>query len=186
MSNKNIKVAIIGLGSCACALVQGIHYCRHNGDKAIGVIHADIGGYQPGDIDVVLAWDIDQRKIGLDLNRAIWEKPNAAIAFYTDIPDSGVDVKMGKILDGVASHMENYPDERAFRISSEPEANQESIVASLKEKQVDVMVNFLPVGSEQATEFYVECAIKAGVSLVNGIPVFIASDEKWKNRFSQN
>ncbi len=185
MDNNKIKVAIIGVGSCASALLQGIYYCRHYGTESIGVIHREIGGFQPGDIELVLAWDIDIRKIGIDLSRAIWEKPNASIAFYKDIPDTGVKVAMGRILDGVAPHMKNHPEERAFTISPELEANRDSVIASLKENKVDVMVNFLPVGSELATEFYADCAVEAGVSLVNGIPVFIASDENWANRFKE-
>lgn len=151
-----IKVAIIGIGNCASSLIQGIHYYRSkNPDEAIGIMHWDIGGYKPFDIEVVAAFDVDKRKIGLDVSDAIFSKPNCTTVFCADIPQSEVKVQMGKILDGIADHMKNYPEDNTF----------------------------LPAGSEDATHFYAECALEAGVAFVNNIPVFIASDPVWAKRF---
>ena len=183
---SNIKVAIIGIGNCASSLVQGIHYYRSKvPDDAIGLMHWEIGGYMPGDIEVVAAFDVDKRKIGLDVNEAIFSKPNCTIVFCEDIPQSGVKVQMGKILDGFSEHMKDYADKYTFVIADEPEPTKEEIVNVLKYSGTEVLLNYLPVGAEEATRFYADCALEAGVSFVNNIPVFIASDPVWAKRFEE-
>ena len=179
-----IKVAIIGIGNCASSLIQGIHYYRSKtSDEAIGIMHWDIGGYKPFDIEVVAAFDIDKRKIGLDVNDAIFSKPNCTAVFCADIPQSDVKVQMGKILDGFSDHMKNYPEDNTFLLADEKEPTAEEIIKVLKDSGTDVLMNYLPVGSEDATRFYAECALDAGVAFVNNIPVFIASDPVWAKRF---
>lgn len=179
-----IKVAIIGVGNCASSLIQGIHYYRsEKADDAIGLMHWEIGGYRPFDIEVVAAFDIDRRKVGLDVSKAIFAKPNCTKVFCRDIPQSLVSVRMGKVLDGVSEHMEEYTDDQTFVRADTPEPTKEEIIAALRESETEVMINYLPVGSEEATRFYADCALDAGVALVNNIPVFIASDPVWAKRF---
>ncbi len=181
---SNIKVAIIGVGNCASSLVQGIYYYSDKKpDDAIGLMHWDVGGYMPGDIEVVAAFDIDKRKVGLDVSEAIFSKPNCTTIFCPDIPQTNVKVLMGKILDGFSEHMKNYADQYTFVIADEPETTEEEIVKVLKDSGTEVLMNYLPVGSEQATRVYADCALEAGVAFVNNIPVFIASDPVWAKRF---
>ncbi|RKZ39604.1 MAG: inositol-3-phosphate synthase [Gammaproteobacteria bacterium] len=181
---SNIKVAIIGIGNCASSLIQGIHYYREKvPDDAIGLMHWEIGGYKPFDIEVVAAFDIDKRKIGLDVNEAIFSKPNCTTVFCADMPQAGVKVQMGKILDGFSEHMKDYADQYTFIIADKPEPTEEEIVNMLKDSGTEVLMNYLPVGSEQATQFYADCALEADVAFVNNIPVFIASNPVWAKRF---
>jgi len=183
---SKIKITIIGLGNCASALIQGIEYYKHKSKKdAIGLMHWDIGGYKPGDIEVVGAYDIDYRKVGKDVAEAIFQPPNCTKVFWRDIPKTGVIVKMGKILDGFAEHMNDYDEEYSFVLSDEKEPTKEDIVEELKRTNTEILVNFLPVGSENAAKFYAECAIEAGVGFVNCIPVFIASDPIWAKKFEE-
>ncbi len=177
-----IRVAIIGVGNCASSLVQGVAYYRAANDNAAGVMHWNIGGYEPTDVEFVLAYDVDARKVGADLAQAIFAKPNCT-AVFAEVPPSGVAVKMGSVLDGVAEHMASMPADRSFVPADAEQADRAAIVASLKAARVDVMINFLPVGSEDATRFYMECALEAGVGVVNCMPVFIASDSDWEARF---
>ncbi len=186
MSGKRIKIAIVGVGNCASALIQGIEYYKHKGEKdAIGFMHWDIGGYTPGDIEVVAAFDIDKRKVGKDIAEAIFELPNCTKTIFADVEKKGVIVKMGKVLDGFAPHMKNYDEKYTFVLSDEPEPSQEDIVQTLKESGAEILLNYLPVGSEEATKFYAECALAAGVGFINCIPVFIASDSDWARRFEE-
>ncbi|MCH8140416.1 MAG: inositol-3-phosphate synthase [Proteobacteria bacterium] len=172
-----IKIAIIGIGNCASSLIQGIHYYREKASQdAIGLMHWEIGGYRPGDVEVVMAFDIDQRKVGVDVHEAIFSPPNCTTVFHSCIPSSGVTVRMGKILDGFSEHMRNYDEKRTFVLADKPEPTEEEIIKALKESAAEILVNYLPVGSEEATRFYASCAYKAGVALINNIPVFIASD----------
>jgi len=181
---NKIKIAIIGIGNCTSSLLQGIHYYRSKvPDDAIGLMHWEIGGYKPFDIEVVAAFDVDKRKIGLDVNEAIFSKPNCTTVFCEDIPQSGIKVQMGKILDGFSEHMKDYADKSTFVIADEPEPTEEEIVKVLKDSGTEVLMNYLPVGSEQATRFYADCALEARVAFVNNIPVFIASDPVWAKRF---
>ncbi|MCL2784248.1 MAG: inositol-3-phosphate synthase [Propionibacteriaceae bacterium] len=181
-----IKIGIIGVGNCASALVQGLGYYRtRDSDDAIGLMHWDLGGYLPCDIEVVLAYDIDARKVGQDLNSAIHQPPNCTKVFYRDDSDYGVTVQMGRVLDGYSEHMGLYPESETFVISEQPEASQMDVVAAIRDSGAEILVNYLPVGSEQATHFYVEAALEAGVGFVNCIPVFIASDPAWAQKFEQ-
>ncbi len=181
-----IKIAIIGMGNCASSLIQGIHYYKDKDPaEAIGLMHPVIGGYGPSDIEVVAAWDIDARKVGKDVSEAIFEKPNCTTVFCPDIPKTGVKVEMGRIMDGFSEHMKDYPEERTFVPADAPQPTKEQVVRRLKESGAEVLLNYLPVGSEEATRFYAECALEAGVAFVNNIPVFIASDPEWAARFEQ-
>lgn len=180
-----INIAIVGIGNCASALLQGIQYYRGKTKKdAVGLMHWDIGGYTPDSIDVVAAFDIDQRKIGVDVHRAIFAPPNCTTVFCDQLPDSGTVVQMGRILDGVSDHMLAYESHRTFMPSNAPQPDQDKVVRILKEVKADVLLNYLPVGSEEATRFYAACALEAGVAFINNIPVFIASDPAWAQKFS--
>jgi len=181
---STINIAIIGVGNCASSLVQGLSYYRNGANDTIGLMHHDLGGYRPSDIHVVAAWDIDRRKVGKDVAEAIFAKPNCTEVFCGDVPASGAVVRMGRTLDGVADHMEDYPEDRTFKLSDEAEPEAADVVRVLRESGAEVLINYLPVGSQKATEFYAECALEAGVAFVNCIPVFIASDPAWAQRFS--
>ena len=181
-----IKIAIAGLGNCASSLVQGIHYYQDKGpDDAIGLMHWEIGGYTPADIEVVAAFDIDKRKVGQDVNSAIRSDPNCTQVFCDHLPTSGVTVQMGRILDGIADHMKEYEDRYTFLPADRPEPSLEEVVAILKKSGAEILLNYMPVGSEKAAFFYAECALQAGVAFVNNIPVFIASDPQWARRFAE-
>jgi myo-inositol-1-phosphate synthase len=180
---RRINVALVGVGNCASSLVQGFAHYRSGANDTTGLMHYDLGGYVPGDIRVVAAWDIDRRKVGRDVAEAIFAKPNCTKAFCEHVEATDARVRMGRVLDGVAEHMADWPDDRTFRVANEAEASKHEVIEVLRETQTDVMMNYLPVGSQQASEFYAECAIEAGVAFVNNIPVFIASDPKWGERF---
>jgi myo-inositol-1-phosphate synthase len=183
---SKIKITIVGIGNCASSLIQGIHYYqRKSSDESIGLMHWNIGGYMPGDIEVVAAFDIDKRKIGLDVTEAIFLKPNCTTVFCSDIPSSGVKVQMGRVLDGFSEHMKNYADKYTFVLADEPEPTGEEIVKILRDSGTEILLNYLPVGSEEATRFYANCALEAGVAFINNIPVFIASNPDWAKRFEE-
>jgi myo-inositol-1-phosphate synthase len=183
---EKIKIAIAGVGNCASSLIQGIYYYRDKRkDDAVGLMHWNLGGYLPSDIEVVTAFDVDQRKVGVEINKAIFAKPNCTTVFCGELPDSGVAVAMGRILDGVADHMRDYKDDRTFIVADATEPGQDQVVETLKASGAQILLNYLPVGSEQATRFYAECALEAGIGFVNNIPVFIASDPAWAARFEQ-
>jgi len=181
---RPINIGIVGIGNCASSLVQGLSYYRDGANDTTGLMHLDLGGYRPSDIRVVAAWDIDRRKVGRDVAEAIFALPNCTARFCEAVERSGTRVEMGRLLDGVADHMADYPDDRTFRPADLPEATRASVIGTLRERGVDVLLNYLPVGSQRATEFYAECALEAGVAFVNNIPIFIASDEGWAERFS--
>ncbi|NVM34567.1 MAG: inositol-3-phosphate synthase [Candidatus Lokiarchaeota archaeon] len=184
---SKIKIAIAGLGNCACSLIQGIHYYNNKKSRdAIGLMHWDIGGYKPGDIEVVAVFDIDRRKVGKEMSKAIFQPPNCTKIFYKDIPNTGVITKMGKILDSFADHMQSYDEQHTFILSDQKELTQEEIIQELKKSKADMLINYLPVGSEQAAKFYAECALKAKVGFINCIPVFIASNPTWAQRFKND
>ena len=183
---SKIKVAIIGIGNCASSLIQGIHYYRSKAEEdAIGLMHWSIGGYQPGDIEVVAAFDVDRRKIGLDVHDAIFSEPNCTTVFCSDMQKSGVEVRMGKILDGFSEHMKSYDDKYTFVLAETPEPTEEEVAKVLRNSGAEILLNYLPVGSEEATRFYAGCALEAGVAFVNNMPVFIASDPAWAQRFKE-
>ncbi|MCH8046053.1 MAG: inositol-3-phosphate synthase [Planctomycetes bacterium] len=181
-----IKVAIVGVGNCASSLIQGIHYYQDKDPQdAIGLMHWDIGGYGPSDIEVVSAFDIDARKVGHDVSEAIFARPNCTTVFCRDVPKSGVMVQMGRILDGFSDHMRDYDKKRTFLRSDEPEPDASDVVRVLRESGAEILLNYLPVGSEEAACFYAECALDAGVGFINNIPVFIASNPDWARRFEE-
>ena len=186
MADKDgIRIAIAGLGNCASALIQGFHYytpqrCEKG---VVGLMHKEIGGYLPCDIRVVAAFDIDARKVGTDVHRAIFARPNCTKVFQADIADSGVIVSMGRVLDGIAEHMADYAEGRTFVRSEATEATKADIVRELQRSGAEILLNYVPVGSEQAARFYAECALEAGVAFINNMPAFIASDESYAARF---
>ncbi|MCE4609680.1 MAG: inositol-3-phosphate synthase [Desulfurococcales archaeon] len=178
-----IKAAIVGVGNCASALVQGVYYYKNATEDEFvpGVTRVKLGGYHIGDIEWVAAFDVSKNKIGKDLAQAIFEPPNVTPRF-ADIPERlGVYVSPGPVLDGVAPHMK----ERFNPI--EKEVSLGEVVDVLKESGAEILINFLPVGSEKATRFYAEAALEAGVAFINGMPVFIASDqsEGWPKKFEE-
>jgi len=181
---KKIKIAIVGLGNCASALIQGLHHYRKHPEKdSNGLMHWDMGGYCPLDIVVAAAFDIDRRKVGIDVGTAIFQAPNCTTAFYPEVPSMGVTVQMGAILDGIPAHMNDLDPLYCFAPSKQPDASGESIIGALKKSGSEILINFLPVGAQKATEFYMNCALEAGVAVVNCIPVFIASNPSWAGRF---
>jgi myo-inositol-1-phosphate synthase len=177
----SIKVAVIGVGNCASSLVQGVFYYKNN-NSSQGLIHDVIGDYVPGDVEFVLGIDVDARKVGKDLGEAIFAAPNNTTVFYKDVPTIGAKVMRGRVLDGVADHM-TVAGERGFIVAEGEDPSQADIVAALKASGAEILLNFLPVGSQKASEFYMECALEAGVAVVNCIPVFIASNPEWEARF---
>lgn len=180
---RPIRVAILGVGNCASALVQGVAHLRENGSLP-GLIKEQVAGYGAGDVEFVLGIDVDARKVGKDLSEAIFAAPNNTHIFQRDIPPMDAAVIRGAVLDGVAEHM-TKAGENGYQLSSGEDATQDEIVAALKQARADVLVNFLPVGSQKASEFYLECALEAHVGVVNCIPVFIASDAQWEARFKE-
>jgi myo-inositol-1-phosphate synthase len=183
---NKIKIAIIGIGNCASSLIQGIHFYKgKNLADAIGLMHGEIGGYRPEDISVVACFDIDKRKVGKDVNEAVFAAPNCTTVFQADLPKAGVKVRMGRILDGVSEHMADYNEKNTFIPAKESEPDKAEVVKVLKESGAEVLVNYLPVGSEEATKFYAECALESGTAFINNIPVFIASNPDWGRRFAE-
>jgi len=183
---KPVRLAVVGVGNCCSSLLQGInHYKEYGRNETVGLMHWDLGGYKPQDIEVVAAFDIDRRKVGKDVAQAIFQAPNCTKVFSADVPLTGVRVRMGRVLDGCSEHMHDYDEGCTFVIADEREPEKEDVVAVLRETSADILVNYLPVGSERAARFYVECALEAGVALVNNIPVFIASDPEWVRRFEE-
>jgi myo-inositol-1-phosphate synthase len=181
-----IKLAIVGIGNCASSLIQGIRYYKNStGDEIIGLMHPYIGGYHASDIDIVAAFDIDARKVNTDVSEAIFAPPNCTKVFCDDIPSFDVPVRMGPVLDGYSDHMKEYRENEACVPADEPQLSKEDIVSILTDNGTDVLINYLPVGSEQASRFYAECALEAGAAFVNCVPVFIVSDDQWATRFAE-
>ena len=172
----DIRVAIVGVGNCANSLVQGVTYYKDAAtDQEIpGLMHAVVGGYHINNVKFVAAFDVDAKKVGLDLADAIWASENNTIKF-SDVAKTGVTVQRGKTLDGLGRYYKET--------ITESTAAEVDVVAALKEEQVDVLICYLPVGSEDAAKFYAECAIAAGCAFVNALPVFIASDPVWAKKF---
>jgi len=187
MKKNSIRVAIVGVGNCASSLLQGIEFYRQKGLKdrkpgALGLMHLDIGGYKPWDIEVGAAFDIDRRKVGKPLKEAVFAKPNCTKVLFPNFNDSAVTISMGEILDGVADHMKEYPEDRTFLIANKKSCHVEK---ALKESGVEILLNYLPVGSDRATEFYAEACLNTGVSLINCMPCFIVSERPWAKRFKE-
>lgn len=180
--SKKIRVAVVGVGNCFSALYQGLDYYKDTDPESgqiPGVMHMRIGGYHPADIQVVAAFDVDRRKVGRPVGEAIFAAPNCARVFHKDVPD-GPTVLMGPVLDGVPDHMKDYPEHLAFRVSNEDPVD---VVSVLKDTKADILINYLPVGSSNATWAYVRAALEARVSVLNCIPVFIASDPVYEEMF---
>ena len=181
-----IAIGIVGVGNCACSLVQGIEFYRAADDRTVdthvGLMHHDVCGYRPSDIEVVCAFDVDQRKVGHTLDVAALAAPNNAHPLYPKLPRSGVTVEMGPVLDGVSEHMREYPPEQSFVVAERRPAD---VVEVLRRSGAEILVNYLPVGSQAAAEHYARACLEAGVSLVNCIPVFIASDPQWGGEFER-
>ncbi len=175
MVNTKINVALLGVGNCASSLVQGLQYYSETKTED-GLISDVIGGYKVEDIQVVAAIDINKNKVGKDLSKAIFESPNNAMKFY-DVDELDVKVQPGNILDGVGKFIEN-------KIETVDESCD--VVKLLKETGTEILVNLLPVGSDEATKYYAQCSIDANVGFINCIPVFIARDENWKQKFIDN
>jgi myo-inositol-1-phosphate synthase len=173
-----VRVAIVGVGNCASSLVQGRYYYADakDGDFVPGLMHVNLGGYHIRDIEFVAAFDIDRNKVGKDLSEAIYVEPNNTYRF-ADVPHLGVSVERGMTHDGLGKYLSEIIEK-----APGPTAD---IVGILKERNVDVLVSYLPVGSEQATKWYAEQALKAGVAFVNAIPVFIGREPYWQRRFAQ-
>lgn len=179
-----IRVAIAGVGNCASSLIQGIDYYRKRAaDELTGVLFKEIGGYMVTDIRPVAAFDVDRRKVGRPLGEATFAPPNCTKIFQPELTDYGVTVRKGPVLDGVADHMENYPDEQSFRVSEEPECDVAEI---LRKSRAEVLVCYLPVGSENAVRHYARACLDAGVAMVNCMPVFISSDPEWGAEFTRH
>ena len=177
----SIRVAIAGVGNCASSLVQGVDYYRgRNAAAEAGLMHEEIGGFKPSDVEFVAAFDIDRRKVGRPLEEAVFAAPNCTRRFRPELPANGVMVRMGPVLDGVAGHMERYDDEEAFRVADEAPVD---VAGVLRETGAEILVCYLPVGSERAVRHYAEACLDAGVALVNCVPVFLASDPGWAARF---
>ncbi|MBC8100015.1 MAG: inositol-3-phosphate synthase, partial [Armatimonadetes bacterium] len=176
---KKIRVAIIGVGNCASSLIQGVHYYRDTADDALipGIMHPNLGGYRIRDIEFVAAIDIDSEKVGKDLGQAIWSGQNNTVRFAEVPAQMGVTVERGMTHDGLGPYLSQ-------KITKAP-GSTANIVEILKDNRVDVVINYLPVGSEQATKWYVEQILNAGCALVNCIPVFISREPYWQARFKE-
>jgi myo-inositol-1-phosphate synthase len=172
----SVRVAIVGVGNCATSLVQGVEYYK-DADPAgsvPGLMHVEFGEYHVGDVEFVAAFDVDAKKVGFDLSDAINNSENNTIKI-TDVPPTGVTVQRGPTLDGLGRYYRETIDES--------DADPVDVVAVLKDARADVLVCYLPVGSEEAAKFYAQCALDAGVAFVNALPVFIASDPAWARKF---
>ncbi|MBM4420529.1 MAG: inositol-3-phosphate synthase [Chloroflexi bacterium] len=177
---RKIRVAIVGVGNCASSIVQGVHYYRNAkvNDRIPGLMHVDLGGYHVSDIEFVAAFDVDRNKVGKDLADAIYAAPNNTYRF-ADVPKTGVKVSRGMTHDGIGKYLST--------VVKKSDHGTDDVIQILKDREVDVMVNYLPVGSEEATKWYVEQALAAKVAFVNCVPVFIARDRfgTWPKRFAQ-
>jgi myo-inositol-1-phosphate synthase len=175
---KKVRVAVAGIGNCASALIQGIQYysSASSNTPIIGLTDFSLGGIQPGDIEFVAAFDVTDSKVGTDLSEAIFSEPNNTLKI-TDVPKLDVRVAKGKVFDGVGRHLSHK-----LRISDEPPAN---VLDVLKSTEAEVLLNYLPVGSKEATQFYARSCIDAGVCFINAIPVFVASSAAWQDAFEK-
>jgi myo-inositol-1-phosphate synthase len=182
-----IKVAIAGIGNCASSLIQGVEFYKDvgAGDKLVpGLMHNVLGGYKISDIEFVAAFDVDKRKVGKPLNKAIYEKPNNTYQIVEKVPKWGdVIVQKGPVLDGIAPHMLEYPEDVSFRVDEKQKPIDATKV--LKESGAEILMNYMPVGSEKATQYYAQAALDAGCALINCIPSFIVSEPSWEKKFAE-
>jgi myo-inositol-1-phosphate synthase len=181
-----IAIGIVGVGNCASSLLQGVEFYRAADERTasdhVGLMHYDLCGYRPHDIEVVCAFDVDRRKVGQALDVAALSAPNNTRSLYPKLPRSGVVVDMGPVLDGVSDHMREYPPEETFVVADRRPAD---VVEVLRRSGAEIVVNYLPVGSQSATEHYARACLEAGVSFVNCIPVFVASEPQWAAEFER-
>lgn len=177
--NKKVRVAIIGAGNCASSLVQGLYYYQNakDEDRVPGLMHVTLGGYHISDIEIVAAFDVAEGKVGKDLSEALFSYPNNTYKFC-DIPHMNVPVHRGMTHDGLGKYLS--------QIVTKAPGPTDDVVGILKETKADVMINYLPVGSEMATKWYMEQALRAGVGVINCVPVFIASSPYWSERFRES
>lgn len=181
----SIRVAIVGIGNCASSLVQGVALAKQADSLLKGVTYPDIGGYKPSNIDFVIGFDIDIRKIGKSISEAIFSEPNCAYEIYKDAINMHTgEVYTAPALDGISTHMLKGHASERFIPTNELGVSHDLAVLLLRNNDVDILINYLPVGSQQATEFWANVCIDARVSMCNCIPVFIASDPLWEKRFS--
>lgn len=175
---KKVRVAIIGAGNCASSLVQGLYYYQNakNEDRVPGLMHVTLGGYHISDIEIVAAFDVVEGKVGKDLSEALFAYPNNTYKFC-DIPHMNVPVYCGMTHDGLGKYLS--------QIVTKAPGPTDDVVGILKETQTDMLINYLPVGSEMATKWYMEQALRAGVGVINCVPVFIASSPYWSERFRE-
>lgn len=178
MTSRRIRLGIVGVGNCASSLIQGLHYYRdaEDNEPVPGLMNVDLGGYRVGDIAVSAAFDISRAKVGLDVAEAIFAPPNNTHRF-ADVPATGVRVNRGRTLDGIGRYLRDEIEE-----ADGPEAD---VAQVLRETETDILVSYLPVGSEEATKWYAEQALAAGCGFVNCIPVFVASQPEWQKRFAE-
>lgn len=177
---KQIKVAIVGVGNCASSLIQGVYYYRDasfSDKKVNGLLHNSFGKYTVKDIKFVAAFDIDEHKVGKDLSDAIFSEPNCTKVFFREVPNQNVKVQMGVINDSIDGNLTDY-----ISVANEKSVD---VAKALKESGTEVLLNYLPVGSKEATRFYAEECLKTGVAFINCIPEFIVSDENWEKRFRE-
>jgi len=178
MTKGKIRLGIVGVGNCASALVQGLEYYKdaQPGEDVPGLMHVQLGDYHVADVEVACAFDVDAKKVGRDVAEAIFAEPNNTVRFAEDVPPTGIEVLRGPTLDGLGKYY--------HEVITESDGEAVDVAQALRDAEVDVVVSYLPVGSEEATRFYAQAAILAGAGFVNCIPVFIASDREWAKRFA--
>ena len=178
LPRRKVRVALIGVGNCASSLVQGVEFYRHAqpGDLIPGLMHIDLGGYRPGDVEFSAAFDVNAAKVGLDLATAVFTAPNNTIKF-SEVPATGIIIQRGHTADGLGRYVRD--------LITEAPGESVDVAAVLRETRTDVLVSYLPVGSEAATRWYAERALEAGCAFVNCVPVFIASHKEWRERFAE-
>ena len=183
MSRPTIRIAIAGIGNCASSLLQGISFYANPDNGTVGLQHPELGGFGVGDLQVVAAFDIDSRKVGRPVEEAIFALPNNTQVFCRQVAKTGVIVQMGPVLDGVPDHMADYPAHQRFDVAS---AQPVDIAKVLRESGAEILISYMPVGAQKATEAYAQACLDTGVSMVNCVPCFVVSDPKWADRFRAN
>jgi len=180
MSRPTIRIAIAGIGNCASSLLQGISYYGNPDNSSVGLQHPELGGWGVGDLQVVAAFDVDSRKVGRPVEEAIFAAPNNTQVFCRQVNKTGVIVQMGPVLDGVPPHMAEYPLHQRFDVAT---AQPVDIAQVLRESGAEILISYMPVGAQKATEAYAQACLDAGVSMVNCVPCFVVSDAKWADQF---
>ena len=180
----NIRIGIVGVGNCASALIQGLHYYASPDRPCSGLMSPELGGYGAGDIEAVCAFDVDRRKVGQDLSSALFAPPNCTRIFCGPLPASGVTVRMGRALDGYTPPVGSEDPGAGIELCADEQPSQAEVARTLRDARCQIVLNYLPVGSEQASRFYAEAALEAGCGFVNCMPVFLASDAEWGRRFA--